>query len=212
MFIYYIIFLILSIFAYREINHPKPLNIYYFIFFIILFSVFIGLRYEIGCDWSAYRKVFDGDVCGLGENCLTTIEYLKFKEIGFSFINFLVRYFGGNFAISNYILSLLFVIPLLIFLSSFKRPFLAILVSYPYLITVIGLGTIRQSISIAFLMLCLNEIGKNRLNRHFVYSFISVLFHYSSLIFIFLPFLIETKGIKNLKKLSKSLLILLPGR
>ncbi len=208
MFIYYLIFLILSIFAYREVNDPKPLNIYYLIFFIILFSIFIGLRHEIGCDWSAYRKVFDGDFCGSGVNCLSTIEYLKFKEIGFSSINYLVRYFGGNFSTANFILSLLFVIPLLISLSSFRRPFLGILVSYPYLITVIGMGTIRQSISIAFLMLCLNEIGKNRFKRHFVYSFISVLFHYSSLIFIFLPFLVEKRSSKNLKTLKKYSLIL----
>ena len=208
MLIYYLIFLILSIFAYREIHNPKPLNIYYFAFFIILFSIYIGLRNEIGCDWEGLKQFFYRDICNSSKNCLSTIEYLKYKEIGFTSINLLIRNLGGNFYISNYILSLFFVIPLIQFCATFKRPFLAILVSFPYLITVIGLGTIRQSISIAFLTLCINEINKNRLYRHFFYSFISSIFHYTSSIFIFLPLLIQNKMSINLNKIKKVLFLL----
>ena len=58
MIIYYIIFLILSLLAYREIYNPKPLNIYSFTILSLIFSVFIGLRNEIGCDWYGMKKIY----------------------------------------------------------------------------------------------------------------------------------------------------------
>ena len=212
MIIYYLIFLVLSFLAYREISNPKSLNNNSIIFLVLLFSVFIGLRNEIGCDWEGYRNLFNREICTSiqdlsGKNsCLTSFEYFKYKEIGFSLINLIIKSIGGNFYTANYIFSLLFLIPILKFCSNLERPYLAILISYPYLITVIGLGAIRQSIAIAMLMICINELRKKRFYKYFIYISIATSFHYSSFIFIFLPLLIDLKKDKNLKIIKRSLL------
>ena len=67
---YYLIFFLLSLFAYQEIYKPKPLNLFSFIFLAIGLSLFIGLRNEIGCDWEGYKKIFDLTNCipNLGNN------------------------------------------------------------------------------------------------------------------------------------------------
>ena len=215
MIIYYIIFFILSLLAYQEIYSPKPLNIYSYIFLTIGFSIFIGLRNEIGCDWLGYKRVFDLTNCipNLGnDQCSwpainSTIDYLKFKEVGFSLLNLVVKKLGGNFYIANYVAALFFILPLLSFCSTLKRPFLAILISYPYLITVIGLGTIRQSIAISLLMIAIIELNKLRFYKFYLYNFIGALFHYSSLIFIFLPFFINNQKSKQLKRIKKILIV-----
>tara|TARA_Y100000746_G_scaffold133976_1_gene114696 strand:+ start:1 stop:906 length:906 start_codon:yes stop_codon:yes gene_type:complete len=137
-----------------------------------------------------------------------TFEYLKFKEIGFSSLNLIIKEIGGNFYHLNFILSILFIFPILSFCSSLKRPFLAILVSYPYLITVIGLGTVRQSISIAFLMLCIKQLKNYRFYNYYLYSLISLAFHYSSIFFLFLPILIPIEKDTILKTINKYLYIL----
>ena len=215
MFEYYIDFLILSFLAYKEIHNPTPLNAYSYIFLILLFSIFIGLRDEIGCDWEAYKNIFNLTKCTASTEGInlcnrfgiySSLEYLKFKEIGFSSINLIINKFGANLYFSNYLFSLLFVIPLLKFCSNLRRPFLAILVSYPYLITVIGMGTIRQSISIAFLMVGINALNKNKIYKYYVLNAFSFIFHYSSLIFTFLPLLIYSRSLK-IKNIKKSLFL-----
>ena len=213
MIIYYLIFLVLSFLAYREISNPKPLNIYSILCLVLLFSVFIGLRNEIGCDWEGFKNLFNREICtsmqnylSRKNNCLSNYEYLTIKEIGYSLINVIIKGLGGNFYTANYIFSLFFLIPIIKFCSNLERPYLAILISYPYLITVIGLGSIRQSIAIAILMICINELREKRFYKYFIYISIATLFHYSSFIFMFLPLLIDLKKDKNLKRIKRALL------
>ena len=215
MIVYYLIFIVISLFCYQEIYNPKPLNIFSFVFLTILFSLFIGFRNEIGCDWEGYKKIFELTNCipNIGNNQCdfnsinNFFDYIKFKEIGYTSLNYIVKKFGGNFYTLQYICSLFFVIPFLYFCSNLKRPFLAILISYPYLITVIGLSSIRQSIAIAFLMLCLTELKKNKFKAYYLYNFMGSIFHYSSLIFIFLPLLIQEAGNQKFKKIKKLMII-----
>ena len=76
MIIYYLIFITISLLAYKEIYKPKPLNIYSFIFLTILLSIFIGLRNEIGCDWAGYKKIFmQMDLAFDPQSFLFTLHY-----------------------------------------------------------------------------------------------------------------------------------------
>ena len=210
MLIYFIIFAILSCTAFRESNNPKPLSIYSFIFLTILFTFFIGLRYAIGCDWESFKLFFDFSNCTYDNSCSLKqghIQNFKSQGIGYRLLFLIIKTFGGGFYSLNFVSSLLFVIPLLKFCANLSRPHLAILISYPYLITVIGLGTIRQSIAIAFLLLCIGQLKKYQFLNFYILNFFSILFHYSSSIFLFLPFLIDLKKRVNLKLFRKLLYV-----
>ena len=80
MIIYYLIFLVLSFLAFKEIYNPKPLNIYNFIILSLILSVFIGLRNEIGCDWYGIKNLFEKSLTPLNST-LTDIEYLTLKKL-----------------------------------------------------------------------------------------------------------------------------------
>ncbi len=199
MIIYYFIFLFLTFLAWREIYNPQKLSIYNYIFLTIFFSFFIGLRYKIGCDWAGYYDLFYREDPNRGLAELSTLDYLNYKEIGFTSLNFLINRIGGNFYHLNLIFSLLFILPLLKFCSEMKRPFLAILVSFPYLITVIGLGVVRQSIAIVFIMLCINQLNNFKFSLYYFYNLLAIIFHKSSIFFLFLPLIIDSKGNRKIK-------------
>ena len=146
--------------------------------------------------------LFDFSICSYNDSCSLTlgqIQSIKSQGIGYRLLTLIIKTFGGGFYSLNFVSSLLFVIPLLKFCSNLSRPYLAVLISYPYLITVIGLGTIRQSIAIAFLLICINQLKKYKFLNFYILNFFSILFHYSSSIFLFLPFLIDLKKRGNLK-------------
>ena len=167
-----------------------------------MFTFFIGFRYAIGCDWESFKWFFDVSNCNYDNSCSLTpgeIQNVKSQGIGYRLLTLIIKTFGGSFYSLNFVSSLLFVIPLLKFCANLSRPYLAILISYPYLITVIGLGTIRQSIAIAFLLLCIDQLRKYQFLNFYILNFFSILFHYSSSIFLFLPFLIDLKKRGNLK-------------
>ena len=202
--------MLFSLLLHLESNNPKPLSIYSFIFLTILFTFFIGLRYAIGCDWESFKLFFDFSNCTYDNSCSLTpgqIQNVKSQGIGYRLLFIINTPFGGGYYSLNFVSSLLFVIPLLKFCANLSRPHLAILISYPYLITVIGLGTIRQSIAIAFLLLCIGQLKKYQFLNFYILNFFSILFHYSSSIFLFLPFLIDLKKRVNLKLFRKLLYV-----
>ena len=163
----------------------------YFITFLFL-TFFIGFRNEIGCDWNAYFENFSS-VNSKSLNILFTQNNIKelgnqIYDIGYTLIIKILS-FRFNFEIIILILSLFFTVPLFIFCSQLKRPYLALTISYPYFFVVIGMGLIRQSIAISLLMLCIIFISNKNFNKFLLFNIFSSLFHFSAIIFSSLLFI-----------------------
>ena len=153
MFVYLFPLLILSIFAYLEesdrFSSIVKSKFIYLIFFVI-FVIFIGFRNEISCDWQNYRNTFE-NISSTPINKLLIIENNSYN-FGFVLISKLFSYFT-NFSGTIFLLSFLFTITLFYISSKLKRTYLILTISYPYYILVIGMGPLRQSLAISFLML-----------------------------------------------------------
>ena len=206
MFVYLFPLLILSIFAYLEesdrFSSIVKSKFTYLIFFII-FVIFIGFRNEIGCDWQFYRLNFE-NISSTPINKLFITEN-NIYNFGFILISKLFSYFT-NFSGNIFLLSFLFTIPLFYISSKLKRTYLTLTIAYPYYILVIGMGPLRQSLAISFLMLSIFYIYKNKYYLYFISLIISATFHHSSVLFNFLSFYIVNLSI--LKKIDKAITLI----
>ena len=149
----------------------------------LFFIIFIGLRYEIGCDWQQYSGMFEkfdsvnfGDIL---QNLISKNSFQRLPELG----HILIVKISQNIYILNLIYSILFTLPLFYFCSKLKRKYFSLLISYPYYVIVVGMGPIRQAACISFLMLSILFISNKKYYSHFFISIISLLIHQSSIIF-----------------------------
>ena len=183
-------------------------NKYLYYLIALFFIIFIGLRYEIGCDWEQYVKTFEK----YSPNMIEIIRrgiferhvYGIYQELGHIFITKISK----NIYILNLIYSILFTLPLFYFCSTLKRRYFSLLIAYPYYIVVIGMGPIRQAACISLLMLSILLISKKNYYIGFCLSIFSFLIHQFSILFNGLIFGCSFTDIKNIK-LSRKIIFLL---
>tara|TARA_Y100000991_G_scaffold73895_2_gene55613 strand:- start:4593 stop:5678 length:1086 start_codon:yes stop_codon:yes gene_type:complete len=176
-------------------------NKFFYYLVSIFFIFFIGLRLEIGCDWSRYVLMFDKyEVLSFWEILKNNfISGHKLQELG----HILITIISKNIYTLNTIYAILFTIPLFYFCSKLKRKYLSLLVSYPYYIVVVGMGPIRQAACISILMLSIILVSNKKYYLYFLNTVFSLLIHQFSIIFNGLilihnlPRLIRTKFRKN---------------
>ena len=152
------------------------INNQYFYYLIALFFIFfIGLRYEVGCDWEQYKDMFRKynslTLSGLIESNFFSEK--KFQELGHIFITRISQ----NIYVLNLIYSTLFSLPLFYFCSKLKSKYFSLLISYPYYIIVVGMGPIRQAACTSFLMISIIYLSNKKYYRHLFLTIISLLIH-----------------------------------
>ena len=170
-----------------------------YVYFLIgfFFILFVGLRYNIGCDWWVYKELFQRYSSINIVEIIKDAFFLKYElqEIGHISITLISK----NIYVLNLIYAAIFIIPLFYFCSTIRRKFLALLVSYPYYIVVVGMGPIRQAACISLLMLSILFISKKKYFAHFFLTIFTLLIHQFSFIFnglivgSFLPKLLKNK-------------------
>ena len=168
MILYLIPFIVLSILTSIENSTRFTAfisNKYLYYLIALFFILFIGLRYEIGCDWQQYKVMFEKF------NSLNLLEIIernlfakqKLQEIGHIFLTLVSK----NIYVLNLIYSVIFSLPLFYFCSQLKRKYFTLLISYPYYIIVIGMGPIRQAASISLFMLSILLVSNKKYYSHF---------------------------------------------
>ena len=198
-FIPFIFLTILTIFEYSKKFNFIVKNKFLYSAIALFFIIFIGLRYEIGCDWFQYKGMFEKyNSISLIDIIRTSLSAQKpgyrIQELGHIFITFISK----NIYILNLIYSILFTLPLFYFCSQLKRTYFSLLISYPYYIIVVGMGPIRQAVCISLLILL---VSKRKYYSHISFTIISSLLHQSS---ILLNGLILGSSISNFKKVKLS--------
>ncbi len=183
MFVYWLIFLFLSLAALAQ---PRSLyesdglsgkrwSILWLLCWISLILV-IGLRHEVGGDWIAYLSQPDSE---RGESFS---EILFKQDIAYAFLNWLGANSWGGIYLVNTVCAAIFTWGLLVFCRMQPRPWLALLVAVPFLILVVGMGYTRQGAAIGLIMLGLVDLHRGRTWFFILWVAIAALFHKSALI------------------------------
>ena len=179
---YFIPLILLAILAYIENLTKFSLKIknkYFYSFIFLFFIFFIGLRYQIGCDWDVYKINFN--IISSNDFFYILKNQKKFFDLGYSVLaKFISLKFDYSMLIFVY--GLFFTLPLFYFCANIKRTYLSLMISYPYFILVVGMGPIRQASAIAFLMLTFIFIAKRKINLIYFSSISSLLFHNSAVV------------------------------
>lgn len=149
----------------------------YGLFLILL----IGLRYQVGGDWWSYFPYvqrFAG---------LPFYELFFVREPGYGLLNWLGANWGGGVFLVNTFCGLIFTYGLISFVRDQPRPWLALTLAFPYLITVVAMGYSRQGVAIGLELLALLSLQRNKLLQYLFWIAVASTFHRTVLVLMVLP-------------------------
>jgi hypothetical protein len=150
------------------------------IFFIVgsvATALMIGLRLEVGGDWTAYIRMYD-DIY-----FLMLRDAISVTDAGYAFLNWLAIQFGFNVAFVNLICAALFMIGIAKLAWHQPNPALAMLVATPYLIIVVAMGYTRQAAAIGIICFAITTSAQRPI-RLIVLIGIAALFHKSAILIL----------------------------
>lgn len=146
----------------------------------------IGLRHEVGGDWFNYISHIDMVAAPLQ-------EALSEGDPAYSLLNWLAAETGLGVYFVNTVCAVLFAWGLVAFCRAQPRPWLALAVAVPYLVTVVAMGYTRQGTAIGLAMLGLVALSDRKTLRFVVFVLLAAAFHKSAVILMPLAILAGTK-------------------
>jgi hypothetical protein len=166
----------------RTINSSENSNTNWSVEWIICFltiGVGIGLRHEVGADWFIYQNVFESEIgASLKEYLATPLDP------AYAFLSWVSGNIFGSIYFVNLICGLIFSWGLVEFCRSQPRPWLALLVAVPYLVTVVAMGYTRQGVAIGVAMLAMSSLIRGNLWRFLLWMSLAMTFHKSAIVLI----------------------------
>lgn len=195
--IFYNFILLLSTLLVRLSIRAKPgysERFFLFLAFLVV-ALPVGLRYNLGIDYSSYESIFNRSVYGFD----------SYVEPGYFFLNKLIYYFGGSadwlflfVALSTYVF---------VFLSYPREG----RVAFHYFAFMIfffqSFNIMRNMLALAMVLYALMEYYKNnKMPRFFLVVFFSSFIHVSVLFYLIFPFL-KGEIIRSLLKLVSYIFI-----
>ena len=184
-YIYFFLFLILSIFSYIKRN--KDVHIIFTIITIYTLTFMCACRFETGNDYNAYVNIYNETNTLLSRN--SQIEH------GFNILIYLLKAIGFN-SQSIFFISGLFIscgITWLCYQYDHKFYYFLVFLFYSKLYFYTNMSVIRQGWALIFCYIALNQ---RNLIKGFLFIILGYLFHVSSIVFI--PIIVALR-IKNIR-------------
>ncbi|CAN1524949.1 EpsG family [Methylophilaceae bacterium] len=180
---YWILFLVP---AYWAIARLKPTHITWgnrwpfmwksiFVFLVLM----IGLRYEVGGDWETYLEMLDSYT-----DSTFVVTQFGFQDPAFVLFNKLAVKTGLGIYLLNFLSAIFFCWGLIVFCRAQPRPWLALVVAVPYLITVVAMGYTRQGVAIGVAMVAMTALGRGSILHFVLWIALAATFHKSAIILL----------------------------
>lgn len=177
---YYFLFILPAFGVISPIHIKKNLDSFFWFILILTYIFIIGFRYEVGGDWGTY--VYTSNIMYSGG--FNLFSFVLRSDYGYELINWITLNLGlGAYGI-NVFCSVVFTTSLFYFCSLQPNKWLGIIISFPVIIMVLGMGFTRQGVAFSFLLLSIISLTHKRPIYFFIYIFLAVLFHKSAIIFL----------------------------
>ena len=189
---YWIMLLIPALAAMTPVRLDHNLQRVLFWLIGLVLIIIIGYRHEIGGDWFRYVDTAYGIQKG------TPFDFLSIYtgDYGYRLSHwFSVNYLNGIYG-TNLINAVFFVSGLIRFCRFLPMPWVALLVSIPFLVIVVSMGYTRQGTAIGFLMWGLVDLINEKKYKFYLSIILGSLFHFTVLI------MIPVGIVYNLKKVT----------
>lgn len=194
---YLIPYFLLTFLSFSKINKIDK-----FIFFSLwlIFTIYVGFRYEVGSDWGNYFiHSQEGDL-----NLFRIIQ--KFVEPLYCFTLWISNIFRWGIVGLNSLNAGVFIFGLLFLCRRLAFPFVGLLSAFPYLIIVVGMNYINQSAAIGAECIALVYFIEKNYKLFYLFLIVAILFHYSAFYLCIFPIL---ESIFNYKKKSAYIVLTL---
>lgn len=155
---------------------------------ILIYSVLMGFRHEVGGDWFNYFPHFWAS----GSKSLG--EILAEGDPGYYGLNWLVSRLGGHIYEVNIVCATVLMVGLIRFCLAQPYASLALLAAVPYLLVVVGMGYTRQSVALGFALLGLTSLGERNVRQFVAWICIGALFHKSAVLLLPIAALASTRN------------------
>lgn len=142
--------------------------------------IITGIRYGIGTDYFSYQNIFYSDA--------------DFKDPIFSMFNQGIKFLGGDFYTSIFIISVIFF--MLVFLRIFEDseyPWLSVFLLFGMLYFFVFMNVIRQFLAISILVYSIKYLEENRDILFFIFLGIATGIHHASALFIIVYFITKLR-------------------
>ena len=144
----------------------------------VFLVLMIGLRHETGGDWVQYSQLLDSYAEPDAD-----AKFL-FQDPAFVLLYVLGARSGLGLYLVNFLSAIIFSWGLLVFCRSQPRPWLALVVAVPYLITVVAIGYTRQGAAIGIAMVAMVALSQGSTRRFMFWIAIAALFHKSAILLV----------------------------
>lgn len=149
----------------------------------VLMALMIGLRHEVGGDWSSYLEHLHTVPDSLA-------DALAEPDPAYGLLNWIAAELDLGVYFVNGVCAMLFAWGLVAFCRRQPLPWLAMVVAVPYLITVVAMGYTRQGVAIGLAMLGLAALDQGRVLRFVLWLAFAATFHKSAVVLLPLAVLI----------------------
>lgn len=182
----------------EKISERKRIGESFFIFSLLLLILFFGLRGYIGYDWYSYKPNFDKMVT-IGELLKGNTQVLHSGyELGFQIYTSFIKTLTNNYFIYNFInVSVDFIILYFVIKRFSKYPILSLLLFFGIYGVALEIDMIRNAKSIMLFLLSIKYIEERKILNFGVLNILGILFHYSSIFYLPMYFILNVKWNKK---------------
>ena len=153
----------------------------------VLLVLMIGWRHEVGGDWAIYLEQIESLANG------SSSTSLQLQDPAFALANWFAAQSGLGVYFVNLLSAVFFSWGVLVFCRAQPRPWLALVVAVPYLITVVAMGYTRQGVAIGVAMLAMVALGQGNTLRFMFWIALAAVFHKSAVILVPLAILASSR-------------------
>lgn len=155
----------------------KPHPVVWGMAYVVL-VVFVGLRHKVGMDWNNYLLMVQ--FAGAG----TITESLDYAEPAFAVLLWISAKLGTGVYGTNLVVAIMLVAGIFRFARSTPLPWVAVAVSLPVLVIVVGMSAVRQASAIGVLLWLASDWSTSSLKRRVAYTLVAAMFHFSAIFFL----------------------------
>jgi len=177
---YWVLFLIPALMAVQRKPRPNALRrtewsgeLWLYWSFLVLI---IGLRDNVGGDWSAYFIYLDRSVD------LSFWQIFALTDPGYIAVNWLSARLGFGIVGVNLISGAIFASGLITFSRTLSRPWLAITVAVPYMVIVVAMGYVRQAVALGLIMIGLAWLQRGNYLRYLAWTLLAATFQRTAIL------------------------------
>lgn len=154
---------------------------------LVVLTLLIGFRFEVGGDWHNYIRNFDDAIY---RDLTGTFSW---DDPGYRLIEDVSVKMDWDIYGVNVLGALVFVYGLVVFCRSLPRPWLALAVAIPYLVITVGMGYTRQAMAIGCAMVGLVALGRQRTTPFVIWLLLASTLHKSAVLLLPIAALAATR-------------------